>query len=267
MISTIQTQIKMIKRLLYIFILLISVSAFSQANKNAFKQGEWLKFDLSYSGFLKAGEATLSVNETTNQGKAAYHVIGKGKTTGMIKWFFAVKDNYQTYFYKENLKPYKFIRKIDEGGYKKNKEIHFDHESKTALVIDHKNNTKKSYKIKDIQDMLSSLYYLRGQDFSNYKNGDAVKMKLFFDGEMFDFKLKLLGRETIKTKFGKVKTLRFRPYVQAGRVFKEQESLTVWVSDDENKIPLKIKASLAVGSLNAKLVGYKGLANPFNIIY
>ena len=84
---------------------------------------------------------------------------------------------------------------------------------------------------------------------------------MFFDQEVYKFKLKLLGREEIKTKFGKVKTLKFRPYVQSGRVFKEEESLTLWVSDDENKIPVKIQASLLVGSLKAELIEYKGLKN------
>ena len=82
---------------------------------------------------------------------------------------------------------------------------------------------------------------------------------MFFDEEVYKFRLKLLGKEEIKTKFGKVKTLKFRPYVQAGRVFKEEESLTIWVSDDANRIPLKVQASLFVGSLKAELVDYKGL--------
>ena len=76
---------------------------------------------------------------------------------------------------------------------------------------------------------------------------------MFFDEENYGFKLKYLGKETIKTEFGKVKTVKFRPYVMAGRVFKEEESLTLWVSADKNKIPLKIKADLAVGSLRAEL--------------
>jgi hypothetical protein len=90
---------------------------------------------------------------------------------------------------------------------------------------------------------------------------------MFFDENNYDFKLRYLGKEIIKTKFGKVATVKFRPLVQAGRVFKEDESLTVWVSDDQNKIPLRIKASLAVGSLRADLDAYKGLANPFPIIF
>jgi hypothetical protein len=99
------------------------------------------------------------------------------------------------------------------------------------------------------------------------KAGDEITLTMFFDQTNYQFKLRLLGREIIRTKFGKVATVKFRPLVQAGRVFKENESLTVWVSDDKNKIPLRIKASLAVGSMRADLNAYKGLANPFPIIF
>ncbi|WP_395059887.1 DUF3108 domain-containing protein, partial [Flavobacterium sp.] len=84
--------------------------------------------------------------------------------------------------------------------------------------------------------------------------------------EIVKFKLKFVGRETLRTKFGKIKTMVFRPLVQSGRVFKEEESLTVWISDDENKIPLRIKAELAVGSIKADLETFKGLKNSFMVI-
>ena len=90
-------------------------------------------------------------------------------------------------------------------------------------------------------------------------------MNMFFDKENYRFRLKFLGREVLKTAFGKVPTLIFRPYVQSGRVFKEQESLTVWVSDDRNKMPVLIKASLVVGSLKASLTEFKGLQHSFRI--
>ena len=86
---------------------------------------------------------------------------------------------------------------------------------------------------------------------------------MFFDNENFKFQMKFLGREQLSTRFGTVSSLIFRPYVQSGRVFREKESLTVWISDDENKIPLLIKAELAVGSLKASLIEYKGLRHPF----
>ena len=117
-----------------------------------------------------------------------------------------------------------------------------------------------------VQDMVSAYYFLR----SNYnkdliKVGDVVSLNMFFDEENYKFKLKFLGKETINTTFGKIKTLKFRPYVMAGRVFKEEESLTLWVSDDDNKIPLRIKADLAVGSLRADLEAFKGLKHSFKV--
>ena len=238
------------------------------AQSTAFKEGEWLRFRISYSNFVGAGNATLEVKEANHQGKSAYHVVGKGKTTGVISWFFKVRDTYQTFFYKNSLLPYHFIRKINEGGYKKNREIFFDHTKQKATVKDHKRKTEKTYAIKpSVQDMLSTVYYLRDKDLTNIKSGDEIELDMFFDDENYKFKLRCLGREVTRTNFGKVKTIKFRPIVQAGRVFKEQESVTVWISDDQNKIPLRVKASLAVGSLRADLDAYKGLANSFPIIF
>lgn len=235
---------------------------------NAFQKGEWLRFDISYSNFISAGTATLQVKETTYNGQDTFHVIGKGKTTGVISWFFKVKDNYQTYFSKRSLLPFRFIRKVNEGGYTKDKEIFFNHSTLKALVRDYKHDKESTHNMeKDVQDMLSTLYYLRNADITNLEPGEEVALTMFFDQENYKFKIRFLGREVIRTRFGKVATVKFMPIVQKGRVFKEQESVTVWISDDENKIPLRVKASLAVGSLRADLDAYKGLANPFPIIF
>jgi len=256
------------KKSLLTILLFTSILASSQSTPDAFKAGEWLRFRISYSNFLNAGNATMQIKEASHNGKQSYHVLGKGKTTGVISWFFKVKDDYQSYFYKDNIQPYRFIRKINEGGYKKNKEILFDHQAKAATVKDHRKNTNKSFAIQSgVQDMVSTLYYLREKDLSSMKIGDEISLKMFFDETNYGFKVRYLGRETIRTKFGKVATLKFRPLVQSGRVFKESESLTVWVTADKNKIPLRIKASLAVGSLRADLDAYKGLANSFPIIF
>ena len=113
----------------------------------------------------------------------------------------------------------------------------------------------------------SGFYFLRGQDVSKLKPGDDIKVDMFIDSQTHPFKLRFLGKETLKTRFGKVKTLRFRPMVQSGRIFKAQESVTIWITADDNKIPIKLKAALSVGSLYAELDAYKGLANPFEVIY
>ena len=247
---------------------MLLVSGLTYAQEAAFQDGEWFRFRISYSGWWKAGEATLSVTNETLKGKPVYHVKGKGVTTGMTKLFFGVEDYYETYIDKNTTLPYRFIRKIDEGGHTKDKIIDFNQQSNVATVNDKKHNEVKTFQTEpNIHDMVSAFYYLRNSiDSENLKDGDETVINMFFDQENFKFKLKFLGREEVKTKFGKVKALIFRPYVQAGRVFKEKESLTVWISDDQNKIPLQIKADLAVGSLKADIDAYKGLKHPFYII-
>lgn len=233
----------------------------------AFTSGEWFKFRIHY-GIFNASFATIELKETTWEGKRVYHAKGVGKTTGLARWFFKVDDYYESYFDKQEVRPLYFIRNINEGGYKKHLTIRFDHENKTATVNDLLKQQKGTYQTKpNIQDLISCFYYLRENlDISKIKKNDFVVVNMFFDSENYAFKFKFLGNDVIKTKFGFVKALKFRPYVQSGRVFRSSESITLWVSSDKNKIPLRLEASLRVGSITADLDEFKGLKNPFNIV-
>jgi hypothetical protein len=233
--------------------------------KSAFTSGEWLSFTLSYSGWIKAGEATLKLKQ--DESKELYHVEAVGKTTGPIKWFFKVEDYYQSYFSKKSGLPQKFVRKINEGGYKKNITIDFNQSKNTATVNNlNKKSTKEFTTNENVQDMLSVFYFLRNHyNLDQIKKNEDFLVNMFFDSENYEFKMKLLGFETINTKFGKIKCIKLRPLVQSGRVFKEKESLTLWVSADKNKIPLRIKADLAVGSIRVDLDAFSGLTHPFEI--
>lgn len=220
-------------------------------------------------GFLNASYATLQVNSATINDKPVYHVVGHGETTGVASWFFNVDDTYESYFDKNDGKPYRFVRKINEGGYTKDVEINFDYKESKAELNDRKNKKKLNFTLQDnIQDLISAFYYLR----NNYKTedlevGKAITLKMLYDDDgVFNFKLKYLGKEVVNTKYGKVECLKFRPLVQSGRVFKEQESLSLWVSNDKNRIPIRIKADLAVGAIKADLDGYNGLKHQFKII-
>jgi len=255
------------KKLVLPLFLLISFQFLGAQEASSFQAGEWLRFKLSYSGWMKAGNATLEVSESTYKDKPVYKVIGKGWTTGAIRWLFKVEDHYESHFDKNTGRPYKFVRNINEGGYTKNRIVEFDYMQNKALVNDLKENTNSTVDInQNIQDLVSAYYYLRDNyDTETIQVGGIVELNIFFDNEIFLFKLKYLGRETIHTKFGKIKCIKFRPYVMAGRVFKEEESLTLWVTSDKNKIPMKIKADLRVGSLRADLEALKGLKHPFEI--
>jgi hypothetical protein len=256
------------KKQVILWFLFLQGMAYGQNIHEAFEPGEWLKFRIHY-GFLNASYATLHVQTDRVNDTPVYHVVGKGKTTGFASIFFKVDDTYESYFDMKDGRPYRFIRKVDEGGYTKDIEINFDYKSKEALLNDKKNDKKFNFDLNEnIQDLVSGFYYLR----NNYRPedlqvGKSIQLNMLYDDDgIFKFRLKYLGKEVLRTRFGKVECLMFRPYVQAGRVFKEQESLTLWVSNDLNLIPIRIKADLAVGSLKADLDGYNGLKHQFKII-
>lgn len=253
------------KKIIILLLVFIATNSFVQ-KEDAYTTGEWFKLRIHY-GLVNAGYATLEIKEATRDNQKVHHVQGKGWTTGMAKMFFEVKDDYQSFFNKETGKPYQFLRKIDEGGYTKYQEGFFDQNNNTVRVKDYKGNTEETYAVpENVQDIVSSFYYLRNHPkIDLLKEGESIAIDMFFDNETTKFKLKYMGKEDIKTKFGKIPCKVFRPYVQAGRVFKEEESLTVWISDDNNKIPVRIKASLAVGSLKADLDAFKGLKHSFKV--
>lgn len=251
-----------------ILALLLTMPAVGQKFKPAFKSGEWLKFRIHY-GFLNASYATLHLSSKHLDSIPVYHVVGKGRTTGFASIFFKVDDTYESYFGRKDGKPYRFIRKIDEGGYTKDIEIEFYYNEDKAVLKDNKNGTEMDITVHDrIQDLLSASYFLRNNyNLDDFEVGETINLDMLYDDDgVFRFQLKFLGKEVIRTKFGKVECVKFRPLVQSGRVFKEQESLTLWVSNDLNKIPIRIKADLAVGSLKADLEAYNGLRNQFKII-
>lgn len=250
-------------------ILVASLFAFLtafQPKEDAFDVGEYFKFRIHY-GFVNAGYATLEVKEAQKSGKKVFHAVGKGWTVGMSKLFFKVDDNYESYFDKNSCLPVQSVRKIDEGGYTKNQETFFNQTGNRATLKDYKRKTERTFVTPDnTLDVVSMFYYLRNYpNIDKMKVGESITVDMFFDDEVIKFKLKYIGNENVSTKFGAVPCMIFRPLVQSGRVFKEEESLTVWISDDDNKIPVRIKASLAVGSLKADLEAFKGLKHSFKI--
>ncbi|MGB5263428.1 MAG: DUF3108 domain-containing protein [Lutimonas sp.] len=255
----------MMKRIVFLF--LLCSFALGAQNNLPFKKGESLTYQVSY-GLVNAGIAKLELKKEFLDGRNYLHIVGTGVTTGITDFFFKVEDRYESYFDPETLRPYRFIRKIKEGGHTKDKEIYFDFMKEEAKVINHKKKITEYFPIeKDILDMLFSAYYFRAMDFTTLKENDVIDLKMFYDETTYPFQLKVLGRELVKTKFGKISCLKVIPLVERGRIFKERESLTLWFSDDENKIPIKLKASILVGSIDMELENYSGLAHPRSTIF
>ena len=251
----------------YFLILLFLLFNFSNAqNDMAFKAGEWFKYKLSYSGWFKAGEATVNLNEDVNNNQLL-HAKMIGKSTGAVNLFFKVHDRYESYFHKKNIKPYRFIRNINEGGYTKNIEILFDQTTKVAKVNNLKKKLSNNFSFNEnSQDMVSVFYYLRNFfRIDDLDKNNEIAIDMFFDSENYSLKIKYLSTEIINTNFGKILCHKIQPYVQSGRVFKKDESLTMWISADKNRIPMRIKADLIVGSIRIDLDSFSNLNHPFEI--
>ena len=239
---------------------------FVSSSYDSFKTGEWLKFRIHY-GIFNASEAILNVKEASINSEKIFKAIAIGRTTGLARLFFKVEDLYETYFTKSLVQPIKSTRNIYEGGYTKNVEVEYDYYNGKAIVKDlEKNQTNRVSVSNNVQDLVSTFYYLRNHfDVKKLKTNDFIRITMFIDSENYNFKMRFLGYEDVKTRFGIINCLKFNPIVESERIFNNNESLTLWVSNDKNKIPIKIKAGLRIGSIDADLDEFKGLKHPFKI--
>lgn len=238
-----------------------------QKVNDAFQDGEWFRFRMRY-GFLNASYATATVRETTFKDQAVYHVAATGKTTGFARWFFKVDDYFDSYFEKDIVRPIRFVRNISEGNYKRHVEIDFDHNTQSGIMNDLLRKTKTEIDFApNLQDLVSTFYFLRNHfDLEGIQVGETASLHMIYDKKPFAFRFRFLGYENVKTKFGVVPCVKFRPYVEEGRIFKKESGLSLWVSNDNNRVPIKVVAELSVGSLDVDLVDFRGLKHPFNII-
>lgn len=237
--------------------------ALAPKSNRAFRRGEWLKYRLHY-GLLQAGEAVLEVQPKATElgGRKVFHIVAKGYTTGTTDWFYKVRDRYETYLDEEALVPWYFVRRVDEGGFRFSQDYVFDHYSQQVNV-----GQNQLFKVPNgIQDMVSAFYSARVLDLSKAKEGQRFTLSCFMDKEVWPMQIRFIRREVIDTDLGKVKALLFQPLVQKGRVFKQDEDLSVWVSDDENHIPLRAEAKILIGSVKMDLTEYRNLANPLALV-
>lgn len=253
------------KKILYLFGILIM--GFTSAQKlDNIQSGEKLNYRIHY-GFLNAGTASLTTLKTTYQGQPHFYVKGYGKTTGAVRAFFKVEDVYESFINYNTGLPSYYVRNVKEGGYTQHFQTVFNHNNQTLLLTDKEKNTTITVdSVKGVQDMLSAFYYLRSLDDSDLKIGSSKKLNVWIDDEMFPFQLKIVGTENVKTKFGTINCLKIIPQVISGRVFKDKEGVTLYVSNDKNHIPISVKAELAVGSLKADIDSFSNVKYPLNFV-
>lgn len=250
------------KLFLFTCILFFSIISAQFDNINA---GEVLSYRIHY-GFLTAGNATLATTRTSYNGQPVFYVKGTGKTSGAAKAFFKVEDVYESYI-NPRKEPLFYVRNVAEGGYRQHLQSTFNPANNSLVLVDkiHTDRPAKTVKVPDgVQDMMSCFYYLRSLPADNLRVGSVVRMNVWVDDELFPFQLKVVAAENLSTKFGKINCLKIIPSVMSGRVFKQKEGVTMWVTNDQNRVPVLIKAELAVGSLKASIDGYSNVKYPLN---
>jgi len=224
------------------------------------QNGEEITYAVFYSlagAYVYAGAATFSNKLETYNGKVVYHVVGAGGTNPKYDWMYKVRDRYESYVDTATMQPLKFIRDVHEGRTVKYENVSFNRSANTAIT------DSGVYKVPNcIQDIQSAIYYVRNFDFNKYKPGDKIPFQVFLDNHTYDLYMRYLGKEEIKTRYGKFKAVKFKAMLLPGTVFKEGENMTIWVSDDPNRVPLRIESPIIVGSIKVDMMDYKNLRYP-----
>ena len=266
------------KNLLLSILLFLMLTAFNETapvyrpiEQINFGPGERLDYKVKF-GIFNIANAYMEIQHQTvivNQ-RECYKMDVYGKTTGMAKWINSVDDHWGAYVDTEALVPQVSYRNIKEGKYRKNEVVNFDHHTLMAetRVIDKKTGQykePKEFKIpREARDLISGYSYLRTINFDKYEVGELIKIEAFFEDTLYDLEIIYEGRDQIKTKIGKMNAIKLVPIMPDNKLFDGENAITVWLSDDENKIPLKIEVDMFVGHAGMEIVGFENLKSELN---
>ncbi len=229
----------------------------SMPNK-AFDVGERLVFDISY-GFVTAGQAVMVIpGYKYLNGRKSYEINTYAVSNSAFDNVFKVRDKYSTFVDVDGIFPHRFEQHVHEGNYSKDYDAFFDQD---ALVAETNDGSK--YKIpKYVNDILSAFYYVRTLDLTQYHKGDKISLENFYDGKTHPLDVRILGRQKVEVEAGTFDCIVVEPMVVEGGLFKNEGSIKLWLTNDENKMPVKVSTRVVIGSIDVTLTKYQGLKNP-----
>ena len=238
----------------------VAQSDFCGITNTSFQEGEKLRFKVYYNMgalWVGAGEASFTTTLEKLNNKNVYHVVGDGRTLKSYEWFYKVRDRYETFIDVETMLPVKFVRNVNEQGFKIYNNVTFNHKLGKAV------STNGMYDVpKCVQDVLSAVFYARNIDYSKHKPGAKIPFSMFLDDKVYDLYIRYLGKERITTRYGTFNAIKITPLLIEGTIFKGGEKMAIWVTDDANHIPLRVDSPILVGSVKVDLMGYEKLRNP-----
>ena len=254
--------------LLFLLILMISAQPlyaqieWRKVENKAFKPGERIKlrfyYDAWLTGKVTAGIGITEVKESDRlfNGRPVYHLDTEGFSKGLFHLFYKVHDEFDSYIDREFLSPHHFARQTREGGYQKFDEYNFNHEEEYVVT-----RTDSMHVPRYTQDFISVVFFARTFNDDTLVPGDKFYVDFFIDDSLYHAAVFFEGREVVEIKLGIFKCLRLKPMMAVGEVFTETYPMTLWVTDDDNHIPVLAKSAVFVGNVKMELMEYEGLAN------
>lgn len=252
---------KQMKKLFLIYpILLLAMIARGQElplkKEAVFQNGEVLQYKLRY-GFITAAEATIKVTNSDLKfdNKPTYKLTVDAQTSGTFDVFYKIRDHYDSYIDKVDLLPYFYQENIREASYKRQDKARFNQDGKKVVS----NRGTFTTPTNQTFDLVSAYYFARSLDISKLKTGDTFKLNYFLQDEISALEIAYVGKETIKSKLGNIRCLKFSPSIKPGRIFKKDSRLYLWVTDDGNRVPVKAQVEILVGAVTMELKSAEGL--------
>lgn len=238
-----------------------------------FQAGEELSFALQYTwGAMNTdvGHAVINLDSLMFNGEKAFRISAYGKTTRFFDWVFKVREDFDSWFTRDGLRPLKFTRDTYEGGYVAKNTYIYDWSAPEPVIRADIYSSKRGQRSMDLPltpctfDLPSLFYFSRNMDFDVVEPGRRYPMTFAIDDDVFNVYFILYGRQTIRVKgLGEVKVIKFAAKLLEGEVFKGEEDMIIYISDDMNRLPVYFEAPLLVGRATGRLTGWKGLKHPF----
>ena len=239
----------------------------------AFQAGEKLTFTMHYEwGAVNSdvGTGTVVLDTMRYNGVKAFHCSVYGKTTRLFDLFFKVREDFDSWFACDGLRPLKFTRDTHEGHYIARNTYIYDWNAVEPHIDADVYSSSSGQRNLELPltsctyDLPSLFFLARNMDIDNIVPGKKYPMTFAIDDDVYNVYFILYGRETIKVKgLGTVKTIKFAARLLAGEVFTGEEDMMIWVTDDDNRIPVCFEAPILVGTASGRLKSYSGLKHPF----
>ena len=224
-----------------------------QPRIEALKPGEILTYDISWSNIVTAGTATMEIKEgTLADGKEVLRFIVTTHSAGLVDTFYRVNDRLESVFDQGIMQSLTFSLRESHGKKKRRRELVFDHVNKSVISTLNDDPPQTIIIPDQVQDALSSLYYLRTRD--DLIVGKTIIIQVHDSGKNWSVEVQTLGRETVKTPAGEFATIKVRTFPQYEGVFMNKGEIFIWLTDDSRRVPVLMKSTISIGSIVCTLM-------------